>query len=88
LESSFRGRKLVGAKLSLPAGYRGLVVQRRQGDSESEEGVPAWAVSASFSELSYWNHDTVPLKSDGIRRCLEWASLAGAIHAPVAPASP
>lgn len=59
--------------------------------SAGGEDLPAapgtrWVASEAFSQLHYYNHDAAPLRGDALRRCLEWASLAAAVHAPVDPA--
>ena len=46
-----------------------------------------WVASEGFSRLHYYNHDAAPLRGDALRRCLEWTSLAAAVHAPVDPAT-
>ena len=42
-----------------------------------------WGAKGTFSHLHYFNHDAAPLRGDPLRRCLEWAALAGAVHAPI-----
>ena len=35
-----------------------------------------WAAQATFKELTYWNHDTAPVKTDPLQRCMDWLKLA------------
>lgn len=85
-------------RLPLPDGYVGAVIERQQpgastpaacqdgaGGSGSASEEPGWAATAAFSHLHYHQHDAAPLRDDGLRRCLDWAGLAAALHAPVAP---
>lgn len=69
-----------------------MVLERQQGGNGGESD-PAtstaplpWAAAARFTSLSHWNHDAAPSKNDPLRRCLDWAALAGAMHAPVSVA--
>ena len=43
----------------------------------------AWEAQARFDAVYHWNHDAAPAQGDPLRRCLDWASLAAALHAPV-----
>lgn len=83
LQSSFRGRTLMGVELPLPEGYSGAVVQRQEATGATAAG---WRATGVFDALRYWNHDTIPLASDGVRRGMEWAALSGRVHAPLSPA--
>lgn len=70
----------VGARLQLPEGYSGLVLERQQVEGDPAEApTTRWVPTASFAELTYWNHDSVPARGDGTRRCLEWAQLAAQV---------
>ncbi len=85
LSAAFRGRALLGARLALPAGYAGAVLERAPPGSPSA-GPPGWRAASTFSELHYWLHDAQPGRGDGVRRAVEWAALAARVHAPVSPA--
>lgn len=70
-----------GAKLPLPKVYTGVVVAQQQREPEGDEPPSThWAATHTFSEVHYWNHDTMPLKGDSMRRCLEWAQLAAQVR--------
>lgn len=91
----------VGAKLPLPEAYTGAVLESRAQEAAPASGAsqddaaggaaapapPAWAATATFQQLHYYNHDAAPLRGDPLRRCLDWAALAAAVHAPVDPAA-
>ncbi|GAQ87367.1 ribonuclease H2 subunit C [Klebsormidium nitens] len=86
VEAAFRGRKLLGATVDIPAGYQGLVLAKRPLDASHEkegEAIQEWTAEATFSALSYWKHDTTPSSADGVRRCFGWLQLADLIHSPV-----
>ncbi|KAL0862404.1 hypothetical protein Bca101_041522 [Brassica carinata] len=90
-EAYFRGRKLLGATISLPSGYSGFVLGqasnknangKRKACSDTEEN-PCWEAKAKFDKMTYWNHDTLPSKDDTILRSFHWFSIAEALHKPV-----
>jgi ribonuclease H2 subunit C len=73
--SYFRGRKLHGKALKLPAGYKGMVVSStervlpkasassQQGDEEDAEEAPevkAMEEQADFDEIMVWGHEALP----------------------------
>lgn len=91
-----------GVRLPLPEGYAGAVLECRaqeapepaaggnQEDAPPGSGAPlppGWAATAAFSHLHYYNHDSAPLQGDPLRRCMDWAGMAAAVHAPVDPAA-
>jgi len=78
-----------GACVPLPVGFSGAVLNRAEDVCSSQDEEPEarteWHVTATFREFHYWNHDSIPVSNDGVRRCMEWASLAEAIHSPIDP---
>ena len=85
-EATFRGRYLLGKRAKLPSNTIGLVLRprvtgTRRDDDENEGG--AWDVDGTFEELTYWNRDTTPLRTDPVPAALRWTELARAIHRPV-----
>ncbi|KAG9439509.1 hypothetical protein H6P81_019674 [Aristolochia fimbriata] len=87
-EGSFRGRRLRGATVPVPDGYRGLVLERRK-DMGKGKGVEAsdenssWEATAKFDNITYWNHDSFPSQNDALMRFLHWFPVADALHKPV-----
>ncbi|KAF6165718.1 hypothetical protein GIB67_012615 [Kingdonia uniflora] len=87
-EACFRGRKLQGATISLPEGYKGFVLEKkinkgkRKATGNSEEN-NCWQTRAKFQNLTYWNHDTLPSNGDAFLRCFHWFSVADVLHKPV-----
>lgn len=59
----------------------------QEAGSSPAEASANWVGSEAFSHLHYYNHDAAPLRGDALRRCIEWASLAATVHAPIAPAA-
>jgi hypothetical protein len=83
-------------RLPLPDGYAGAVLECRQQDTAQEAGssqgggegtLTSWHATATFSHLRYHNHDSAPLRGDGLRRCLEWAALSTKVHCAIDPAA-
>lgn len=73
-----------GSEVTLPEGFSGAVLKRKEG-SNGTEATTSYHASNTFSSFTYWNHDTAPVATDGVRRAMEWAALASHIHKPVDP---
>ncbi|CAK9311635.1 unnamed protein product [Citrullus colocynthis] len=82
-EAYFRGRKLLGATISLPEGYSGYVLGRKSLASEHRQDSSPWQVKAKFENITYWNHDTLPSQDDMFQRSFHWLTVAQALHKPV-----
>uniref|UniRef100_A0ACD5Z9R6 Uncharacterized protein n=1 Tax=Avena sativa TaxID=4498 RepID=A0ACD5Z9R6_AVESA len=85
-EAFFRGRKLQGATVALPDGYRGYVLEKKNGEKDTKgmDGEVSNFVSrAEFQNITYWNHDTMPSAEDPLSRCFHWLTIANAMHKPV-----
>ncbi|KAF0919421.1 hypothetical protein E2562_029453 [Oryza meyeriana var. granulata] len=85
-EAFFRGRKLQGATIALPDGYRGYILEKRSGgkDMQKLEGeVSSFKSRAEFQNITYWNHDTTPSAEDPLPRCFHLLTVANAMHKPV-----
>ncbi|XP_022142418.1 ribonuclease H2 subunit C [Momordica charantia] len=84
-EAYFRGRKLQGATISLPEGYSGFVLGRKDLGKRkaSEQSQDSWEVKAKFGNITYWNHSTLPSQDDMFRRSFHWLTVAQALHQPV-----
>uniref|UniRef100_A0A8C3UAA4 Uncharacterized protein n=1 Tax=Catharus ustulatus TaxID=91951 RepID=A0A8C3UAA4_CATUS len=86
LWASFRGRRLGGRELPLPAGYRGLLLrgeepgdpsQVRPGGQRPPEP-PQVTLTGSFEAITDWGADTAPAPGQGLARALQWGPLAQA----------
>ena len=72
-----------------------MIECRQQDAAEQADGsqggaagaLTSWVATGGFSHLHYYNHDSAPLKGDGLRRCLEWAELSAQVHRAVDPAA-
>ncbi|CAL4971161.1 unnamed protein product [Urochloa decumbens] len=84
-EAFFRGRKLQGATLALPDGYRGYVLGKKSGgkDTQNSDEVSNFVSRAEFQNITYWNHDTTPSAEDSLPRCFHWLTVASAMHKQV-----
>ncbi|XP_072970798.1 uncharacterized protein [Typha angustifolia] len=87
-EAFFRGRKLQGVTVPLPAGYRGYVLEKKKLEKENEVASPDgnssnWSSRAEFQSLTYWNHDVLPSPDDPLLRSFHWFAVANALHKPV-----
>uniref|UniRef100_A0A1B6CQE6 Uncharacterized protein n=1 Tax=Clastoptera arizonana TaxID=38151 RepID=A0A1B6CQE6_9HEMI len=81
LKASFRGYPLIGKAITLPKGYKGLVLQENnQSNIDKERKLFTKHV---FKELVYWNWDKTPSKNDAFISALDWIDIAEAIHAPI-----
>ncbi|ONK65794.1 uncharacterized protein A4U43_C06F1040 [Asparagus officinalis] len=87
-EAYFRGRKLLGATVPIPEGFKGYVLDKKKLKkgkiTESLEGdFGQWESRAEFGNITYWNHDTHPSADDPLLRCFHWFSVADALHKPI-----
>ncbi|OAY71492.1 ribonuclease H2 subunit C [Ananas comosus] len=88
-EAFFRGRKLLGATVPIPDGYRGYILERKKlGKGKDAEGstdgdFSSWASRAEFRSVTYWDHDILPSTDDPLLRCFHWFPVANALHKPV-----
>lgn len=82
-EASFRGRQLKGVKIPFPPGFVGHIMEPILGSGQ--EGQANWQSSGVFPSITYWNHDTVPSKTDAQQRCLEWLGMSEMISKPIDP---
>ncbi|KAL6888461.1 hypothetical protein ACP4OV_009487 [Aristida adscensionis] len=85
-EAFFRGRKLQGATLPLPDGYRGYVLEKKRASKDTQnldDEVSDFVSRAEFQKITYWNHDTTPSAEDPLPRCFHWLTVANAMHKPV-----
>ena len=73
-----------GCEVPLPEGFSGVVLERRE-PSATDEPSAGWRATSTFDSFTYWNHDNVPVSTDGVRRAIEWAALASHIHKPINP---
>jgi ribonuclease H2 subunit C len=47
--------------------------------SSDKEGFDVWEADSMFRDFTYWNHDTLPSKSDHIRSVMEWLPVSAAV---------
>lgn len=80
--ATFRGRELAGREVSLPAGFRGVVLREQQRVSTDLEDRHV-TVTGTFDKLQYWNLETVPSANDKFVQALQWIDIAAALHQPV-----
>lgn len=92
-EASFRGKRLAGTTLPIPENYRGFVLEKKNSKREmvstkgsEKAGLDTWNATASFQNITYWNHDTIPSESDTFNCCFHWFAVANAIHKPITAA--
>lgn len=84
-QSHFRGRLLEGTTLPLPHNYSGFVLGKKNSAKKSDESSNSWETSATFNDITYWNHDSVPSNNDDFSRAFHWIPVAEALHTPVTP---
>nr|CAD7261531.1 unnamed protein product [Timema shepardi] len=77
LKASFRGYPLEGKVITLPTGYKGIVVQetlKRQVEG-AERNVH---LTHTFKSLTFWNWDRTPSRNDPFIAAFDWIDLANA----------
>ena len=80
-EGAFRGRKLMGRVATLPDGFRGAVLQDTKEGQVGETEERRWLHKRSFDQLTYWQHDDVPLGNEPFLKAIRFAALADVLHA-------
>lgn len=83
--ATFRGRKLVGAELALPAGVEGFVFEPRSASGPGAAGEAlqrpqAWDCHSVFDSMTVWNFDRMPSDQDEMRRWADWLAVSRAVH--------
>ena len=85
LQSSFRGRKLIGTVISLPTDVRGVVLQENFsiGNSESDQDPTIqkrrFDQVASFETITHWDRDGAQV-SNQLQASLQWIKLARGVR--------
>jgi len=76
---SFRGYPLQGRKVTVPAGYKGMMfTENKKADAENKER--NLYCTGTFSKFTYWNYDRIPSKNDALAAALDWVDVAKALH--------
>ena len=89
--SQFRGRQLMGRKISLPSSFACVttlppspldsVLRSRAQESGCKDAV---TVDATFKDVTVWGHDFAPSDRDNaVVLSIEWAEMARAVHDPI-----
>lgn len=74
LEASFRGYPLLGSKVTIPKGFKGVTFlsdKKSEGKYQSKQ---------EFREVTYWKWDQIPHSGDPFPKSLQWLQLSAAIH--------
>ena len=74
LHASFRGYPLLGSKVTIPEGYKGVSFQV---DKKSEG---TYQSNQEFKEVTYWKWDQHPHTGDPFPKSFQWLDLSSAIH--------
>ncbi|XP_017027603.1 ribonuclease H2 subunit C [Drosophila kikkawai] len=82
LTNALRGYPLMGERLKVPEGYRGLVLQETD-KPLSESSDRQLRLTGVFDEFTYWNYDKVPSNGDAYRQALVMADVAQALSQPI-----
>ena len=48
----------------------------KRNNNTNKESDKEWDIAGYFTQLSNWNHETAPTKTDGLNRCVEWLQVA------------
>ncbi|CAJ2641877.1 unnamed protein product [Trifolium pratense] len=65
--------------LPLPPNYSGFVLGKKNSSKKSGESSDSWETSATFNDITYWNHDYVPSQNDDFFRSFHWITVAKAV---------
>lgn len=77
-ECSFRGYPLQGKKVTVPAGYKGMIfMEKKKTDTEGKSR--NLHCTGSFSQFVYWNYDKIPSKNDALSAAVDWIDIADAV---------
>ncbi|CAK1592581.1 unnamed protein product [Parnassius mnemosyne] len=79
LSATFRGHPLDGVNMSLPDGYRAILVTEAK-KPLADDADRRFQVAGGFKEFVYWNWDKKPSKNDNIVKAFDWIDIAEAIH--------
>ncbi|KYN15333.1 Ribonuclease H2 subunit C [Trachymyrmex cornetzi] len=74
-DCSFRGYPLQGKKITVPAGFRGMMFMENK-KTEIENKDRNLYCTGTFSQLMYWNYDKIPSKNDAFVAALDWVDIA------------
>ncbi|XP_061381691.1 uncharacterized protein LOC116778327 isoform X4 [Danaus plexippus] len=77
LSATFRGHSLDGVKLSLPEGYRAVLVTETKRPL-SEDVERKFQIAGGLGDITYWNWDKKPSRNDSLVRALDWIDIAEA----------
>lgn len=64
---------LAGVQLPLPSGFCGRLLQRASAGNEHKQ---PWSFVSFFDSFTYWNHDATPIKTDPLRKVVDWLELS------------
>lgn len=74
-DCSFRGYPLQGKEVTVPAGYKGMIlIENKKLDGENKNR--NLYCTKTFSKFRYWNYDRIPSKNDAIIAALDWIDVA------------
>ncbi|XP_022231816.2 ribonuclease H2 subunit C [Drosophila obscura] len=82
LTNALRGYPLVGDRIQVPEGYKGLVLQETE-KPLNESADRQLRLTGVFDEFTYWNYDKVPSNGDPYRQALLMADVAQALSEPI-----
>ncbi|XP_034652646.1 uncharacterized protein LOC117891335 [Drosophila subobscura] len=80
--NALRGYPLVGHRIQVPEGYKGIVLQETE-KPLSESTDRQLRLTGVFDEFTYWNYDKVPSNGDPYRQALLMADVAQALSEPI-----
>jgi ribonuclease H2 subunit C len=52
---------------------------KKSSHKKSGESSDSWETSATFNDITYWNHDYVPSQNDDFFRAFHWLTVAKAV---------
>lgn len=74
LEASFRGYPLLGSKVVIPPGFKGVSFE------SNKKSTGLFESKQEFKEVTYWKWDQHPHSGDPFPKSFQWLHLSAAIH--------
>eukprot|EP00803_Ostreobium_quekettii_P002193 evm.model.scf_143.3 EVM.evm.TU.scf_143.3 scf_143:62494-65097(-) len=78
-EAAFRGRRLKGVNIPLPANFAGHMMELKKGTGDDGQPCTEWRSTGTFHSIKYWNHDTQPSTDDLEWKSMEWLAVSEAV---------
>ncbi|XP_052870253.1 ribonuclease H2 subunit C [Anopheles cruzii] len=79
VQNALRGYPLQGKAMTLPDGYKGVILQETKKPLSNDEDRNL-TFAGAFRDLTYWNYDRHPSRNDPLAKALNWLQLSEVLH--------